>query len=43
MLELKSNVEKFLNDCRFMKGLSEKTMKAYTIDLRQFSEFCIGK
>ncbi len=43
MLELKLNVERFLNDCRFMKGLSEKTMKAYTIDLRQFSEFCIGK
>ena len=43
MSELKLNVESFLNDCRFMKGLSEKTMKAYTIDLRQFSEFCIGK
>ena len=26
-----------------MKGLSDKTLKAYTIDLHQFSEFCFDK
>lgn len=40
MSELKLNVERFLNDCRFMKGLSDKTIKAYSIDLKQFLEFC---
>ena len=40
MSELKLNVERFLNYCRFMKGLSDKTIKAYSIDLKQFLEFC---
>ena len=31
MGELKKNIEKFLDDCRYMRGLSEKTLKAYTI------------
>lgn len=43
MGELKKNIEKFLDDCRYMRGLSEKTLKAYTIDLNQFLIFCIDK
>lgn len=31
MGELKKSIEKFLDDCRYMRGLSEKTLKAYTI------------
>lgn len=43
MKELKDVVRCFLDDCRYMKGLNDKTLKAYSIDLRQFSEFCTGK
>lgn len=43
MTELQKNISDFLDDCRYMKGLSDKTLKAYTIDLRQFSEFCLDK
>lgn len=43
MAELKKSIEKFLDDCRYMRGLSEKTLKAYTIDLNQFLIFCIDK
>jgi len=43
MTELQKNVGSFLDDCRYMKGLSDKTLKAYTIDLQQFSEFCFNK
>ena len=28
MAELKKSIEKFLDDCRYMRGLSEKTLKA---------------
>ena len=31
MAELKKSIEKFLDDCRCLRGLSEKTLKAYTI------------
>lgn len=30
-------IEKYLRHCKFEKGLSEKTLKAYRIDLTQFS------
>lgn len=40
MGELKSLIESFLENSRYIKGLSYKTLKAYSIDLRQFSEFC---
>lgn len=43
MTELQKNVDTILDNCRFMKGLSDKTLKAYTIDLHQFSEFCFDK
>ncbi len=29
----------YLNFCRYQKGLNSKTIKAYTIDLRQYYEF----
>ena len=31
----------FLAHCRYEKGLSEKTLEAYQIDLKQFSEFVL--
>lgn len=43
MTELQKNINDYLDDCRYMKGLSDKTLKAYSIDLRQFSEFCTDK
>lgn len=38
MLTLSDAIEKHISDCVYMKGLSEKTIKAYRIDLRQFKE-----
>lgn len=32
----------YLNDCRYQKKLSDKTLKAYAIDLKQFSVFSSG-
>ena len=32
-------IEKYLQDCKFEKGLSGKTLKAYRIDLNQFSTY----
>lgn len=32
-------IEKYLQHCKFEKGLSEKTLKAYRIDLTQFSTY----
>lgn len=32
----------YLNFCRYQKGLNPKTIKAYTIDLRQYYEFNLG-
>lgn len=43
MEEMQKKVKSFLDDCRYMKGLSDKTLRAYTIDLRQFSDFCLAK
>lgn len=40
MTDLEKHIENFLDDCKFMKGLSDKTLKAYTIDLKQFADFC---
>lgn len=41
MTELQKNISNFLDDFQYMKGLSDKTLKAYTIDLRQFSDFVL--
>ncbi|MDO5400495.1 MAG: tyrosine-type recombinase/integrase [Eubacteriales bacterium] len=37
--ELSGQVSKYLEYCKIQKGLSPKTVKAYGIDLRQFTEF----
>ncbi|HEV3456593.1 MAG TPA: tyrosine-type recombinase/integrase [Thermoanaerobaculia bacterium] len=36
---MKEAIEQFLFHCRYEKNLSPKTLKAYSIDLRQVSEF----
>lgn len=36
---LKEEIEKYLQYCRFQKGLDEKTVRAYQGDLEQFAEF----
>ncbi len=43
MTDLQKYISNYLDDCKYMKGLSEKTLKAYSIDLRQFTEFCADK
>ncbi|MES2389405.1 MAG: tyrosine-type recombinase/integrase [Bacteroidota bacterium] len=39
MLTTEQAITDFLNHCRYEKNLSPKTLKFYTIDLRQFTEF----
>lgn len=36
MQNLYENVNRFIDSCQYMKGLSDKTIKAYTNDLNQF-------
>ena len=38
MNELQTHITNYLNYCRAQKRLDEKTLKAYRIDLRQFTE-----
>jgi integrase/recombinase XerD len=38
-MELQESVTQFLFHCRYEKNLSPKTLKAYSIDLRQFTEY----
>ena len=38
-MELQEAVTQFLFHCRYEKNLSPKTLKAYSIDLRQFTEY----
>ena len=38
MNELQTSINDYLNYCQTQKRLDEKTLKAYRIDLRQFSE-----
>jgi integrase/recombinase XerD len=40
---LKEGIEQFLFHCRYEKNLSPKTLKAYSIDLRQASDFLAGQ
>jgi len=35
-------IKRYLDYCQFNKGLSQKTVKAYSIDLTQFAEHCTG-
>lgn len=39
MDNLQTHFENYLNYCNMQKCLDEKTLKAYRIDLRQFSEW----
>lgn len=39
--EISGQVSKYLEYCKIQKGLSPKTVKAYGIDLRQFTEFLL--
>lgn len=38
MNDIQEHIEKYLQFCRYQKRLDEKTLKAYRIDLRQFTE-----
>jgi integrase/recombinase XerD len=38
-MTIKEAISTFLSHCQYEKNLSPKTLKAYSIDLRQFSEF----
>ena len=39
MQDLQHLLSQYLRDCQYQKGLDPKTLKAYQIDLAQFSEF----
>lgn len=39
MFEYKLHIDEFLNYCRYHKKLSEKTIRAYKIDLSQYGDF----
>ncbi|MEG2112244.1 MAG: tyrosine-type recombinase/integrase, partial [Anaerovoracaceae bacterium] len=39
MLNLPELTNNYLNFCKYQKNLNEKTLKAYRIDLRQFTEY----
>lgn len=38
-MNLTKEIERYLNYCKYRKELDEKTLKAYRIDLRQFTEY----
>lgn len=38
MNNLNEQISKYLEYCQYQKRLDEKTLKAYRIDLRQFTE-----
>ncbi len=38
-MELNNEIKNYLENCKYMKGLSEKTLKAYSIDLNQYEIF----
>lgn len=40
MNSLQTHIQNYLDYCKFQKRLDKKTLKAYRIDLRQFSEQC---
>jgi integrase/recombinase XerD len=43
MKTIQTSVKKFLSHCRFEKNLSPKTIKSYSIDLKQLFSFLITK
>jgi len=42
MQDLQYEISQYLRDCKHQKGLDTKTIKAYRIDLAQFSAFMTG-
>lgn len=42
-MTVKEAISTFLSHCQYEKNLSPKTLKAYSIDLRQFSEFLVAE
>ncbi len=40
MINLSETVNQYLEFCKYMKGLSQKSIKAYSTDLKQFTEWC---
>lgn len=43
MNPIQIEIKEFLNHCKYEKNLSNKTIKAYSIDLTQFTKFLIDK
>ncbi len=41
MQDLQHGISQYLRDCKYQKGLDPKTIKAYRIDLAQFSAFMV--
>ena len=41
MQDLQNWISRYLVDCKYQKGLDPKTLKAYRIDLKQFSVFIV--
>ena len=39
-MDIEKEIEVYLEFCKKNKGLNDKTIKAYKIDLKQFTEFC---
>lgn len=40
MINLSETINQYLEFCKYMKGLSSKSIKAYSTDLKQFAEWC---
>lgn len=43
MKTIQTEITDFINHCKYEKNLSEKTIKAYSIDLAQFKKFLLEK
>lgn len=42
MLVLSKVIKQYIENCKYMKGLNDKSIKAYSIDLNQFEKWCTG-
>lgn len=42
LTDLQKFLNRYLKHCRFEKGLGEKTLKAYSIDLQQYHAFLVS-
>ena len=43
MSTIQNDFKEFINHCKYEKNLSEKTIKAYSIDIAQLVKFLIEK